>query len=84
MRGKGEDGEGKGDGQSEGGKWERMRERERLVGSERDRIPVFSVLLHAVVLIEQGKSVLGFNVKTPCWIISLDFESHRMCRVVKR
>lgn len=34
------------------------RGRERLVGSEKDRIHVFPVLPHAVVLIEQGKSIL--------------------------
>lgn len=38
--------------------YENERERERLVGSEKDRIHVFPVLPHAVVLIEQGKSKL--------------------------
>lgn len=32
-----------------------------MVGSETDRMHVFPVLLQAVVLIEQGKSVLGFK-----------------------
>lgn len=30
----------------------------------RDRIPVFRVLLQAVVLIEQGKKTLGIKIKT--------------------
>lgn len=53
-------GEGKGEGQSgwKGG----ANERERLVGSERYRIAVFSELPRAVVLIEQGKSILAFKV----------------------
>lgn len=53
-----ERGRAKGEGQSEGGKRERMKERARLVGSERDRMPVFHVLPQAFVLIEQGKSIL--------------------------
>lgn len=32
-----------------------------MVGSETDRMHVFPVLLQAVVLIEQGKSILGFK-----------------------
>lgn len=40
------------------------RGRERLVGSERHRLPVFFVLLQAVVLIEQGKRTVRFKYKT--------------------
>lgn len=53
-----QEGEGKGKWQSGGGKGGengRERESERLVGSEKDRIHVLS---HAVVQIEQGKSIL--------------------------
>lgn len=54
-----QEGEGKGKWQSGGGKGgENGRERERLVGSEKDRIHVLS---HAVVQIEQGKSILWFK-----------------------
>lgn len=41
---------------------ENERKRESLVGSERDRIPVFPVLPQAIVLIEQGKSIHRFKV----------------------
>lgn len=50
----------KGGGQSEGEQRGRMRE--RLVGSERDRMPVFPVLPQAVVLIEQGKTTGSSSV----------------------
>lgn len=38
------------------------REGERLVGSERHRIPVVPVLPRAVVLIKQGKTLVGFKI----------------------
>lgn len=59
--GEGREGGLRGEGQRAIRGW---RGRERLVGSERHRLPVFFVLLQAVVLIEQGKRTVRFKYKT--------------------